>query len=400
MSLTPLACQRSRTRQVFRNSTSSFLFVTLCIVSGCASGLHGSRHAVPPLDALHRQCERLPILQRTLSDPGVPELPGQSLRGHTAHGAALELSPPTQHIAAIIGASDLLVDIGTLEASREYATDRGRIRSLELRQQLYDRLLLTSFEIDSVTAEGACEQARADRFMDRLEEIRDDRVRTLTIIAVVGDAIAGVLAGGLSLAAEATASAIASIGGGSIATGFGLAAFLSTEPHELRHERNLLREVWEGPEQPRLFQNSVWRYLTTASDDAPTLRESLIAQWREDGNLGTPGSETERHRIALFFGEGGLYSIDELRARADMFDSLRAVVNLMNQDLNLLFREVRRYTARDSRGREACPDCAQYHHTPHGKSDRPRPHPITRFEIVVMYNSCSGAFFSRVSFLT
>ena len=123
----------------------------------------------------------------------MPELPGQSSRGHTAHGAALELSPPTQHIAEIIGASDLLEEIGTLEASKEYATDRGRIRFLELRQQLYDRLLLTSFEIDSVTAEGACEQARADRFMDRLEEIRDDRVRTHTIIAVVGDAIAGVL---------------------------------------------------------------------------------------------------------------------------------------------------------------------------------------------------------------
>ena len=359
MSRTPLAYRRSSTGHVFRNSTRRFLCITLCIVSGCASGLHGSRHAVPPPETLHRQCERLPILQRALSDPSGPELPGQSSRGHTAHAVALQLSPPTQHLAAIIGASDLLDDMVALEASREYATDRGRIRFLELRQQLYDRLLLTSFEIDSVTAEGACEQARADRLMDQLQEIQDDRVRTKTIIAGVGDAIAGVLAGGLSLAAEATASAIASIGGGSIATGFGLAAFLSIEPHEFRHERNMLREVWEGPEQPRLFQNSVWRYLTTASDVAPTLRESLIAEWREDGNLGSPGSETERHRIALFFGEGGLYSLDELRARADMFDSLRAVVNLMNQDLNLLFREVRWYTARGSKGREACPDCAQ-----------------------------------------
>jgi len=142
------------------------------------------------------------------------------------------------------------------------------------------------------------------------------------------------------LAAEATASAIADIVGGSVATSFGLATFLSAEAHEFRHERNLLREVWEGPERPRLFQISVWRYLTTARDDAPTLRESLIAEWRQDGYLARPGSETERNRIALFFGEGGLYSIDELRARADMFDSLRAVVNLMNQDLNLFSQEV------------------------------------------------------------
>jgi len=328
------------TRQFLRNSTASFLLVAVCVVSGCASGLHGSVQAVPPRDALHRQCEPPPSLQRTLSETSVPELPGQSSRGQTAPAAAVELSTPTQNIAEIIGASDLLVEIAILNASEEYTTERGRIRYLDLRQQLYDRLLLTSFEIDSVTAEVACEQARADRLMDRLQEIRDNRVRTQTIIAVVGDAIVGVLAGGLSLAAEATASAIADIVGGSVATGFGLAAFRRAEAHEFRHERNLLREVWEGPEQPRLFQISVWRYLTTASDDATTLRETLIAEWRQDGYLGAQGSETERHRIALFFGEGGLYSIDELRARADMFDSLRALVNLMKQDLNLLFQGV------------------------------------------------------------
>src|SRR5215472_1207938 len=122
MSRTPLAYRRSSTGHVFRNSTRRFLVLTLCIVSGCASGLHGSRHAVPPPETLHRQCERLPILQRALSDPNVPELPGQSPRGHTAHGVALQLSPPTHHLAAIIGASDLLEDIVALEASREYAT--------------------------------------------------------------------------------------------------------------------------------------------------------------------------------------------------------------------------------------------------------------------------------------
>src|SRR5215469_18908142 len=154
MSRTPLAYRRSSTGHVFRNSTRRFLVLTLCVVSGCASGLHGSRHAGPPPDTLHHQCERLPILQRTLSDPSGPELPEQSMRGHTAHAAASQLSPPTRHLAAIIGASDLLEDMVALETSREYATDRGRIRLLELRQQLYDRLLLTSFEIARVTECG------------------------------------------------------------------------------------------------------------------------------------------------------------------------------------------------------------------------------------------------------
>jgi hypothetical protein len=45
-----------------------------------------------------------------------------------------------------------------------------------------------------------------------------------------------------------------------------------------------------------------------------SLRETLILRWREDGRLGTAGSDTERRRIALLFGPGGVYEIEDLRA--------------------------------------------------------------------------------------
>ena len=63
-------------------------------------------------------------------------------------------------------------------------------------------------------------------------------------------------------------------------------------------------------------------------------------RWREDGRLGPPGSETEQHRIELFFGKGGRYTIDELRARAAMLDLLETDISLMHQGMNRLIREL------------------------------------------------------------
>ncbi|HEY6260161.1 MAG TPA: hypothetical protein VIW47_01110, partial [Nitrospiraceae bacterium] len=52
------------------------------------------------------------------------------------------------------------------------------------------------------------------------------------------------------------------------------------------------------------------------------------------------GSETEQRRIALFFGEGGSYEIEDLRARAAMLDLLESDINLMSQDLERLMEEI------------------------------------------------------------
>ena len=87
----------------------------------------------------------------------------------------------------------------------------------------------------------------------------------------------------------------------------------------------------------------MWYYLNTRLMDDPaqqTLREHLIVRWREEGRLGKAGSEMERRRIELFFGDGGTYDIEELRARAAMLDLLETDISLMHQGLNRLIREL------------------------------------------------------------
>jgi hypothetical protein len=101
--------------------------------------------------------------------------------------------------------------------------------------------------------------------------------------------------------------------------------------------------VWIGPKESTLIPATVWRHLTRPLSEAPqhySLRESLILRWRQDGRLGEAGSEREQRRVALFFGNGGSYDIEDLRARSAMLDLLESDINLMSQDLERLLEEI------------------------------------------------------------
>lgn len=66
----------------------------------------------------------------------------------------------------------------------------------------------------------------------------------------------------------------------------------------------------------------------------------IIQGWRQEGRLGEPGSAIEEKRLALLFGEGGVYELQDLHARASMLGLLSSTVDMMHQDLELLIREV------------------------------------------------------------
>jgi hypothetical protein len=66
----------------------------------------------------------------------------------------------------------------------------------------------------------------------------------------------------------------------------------------------------------------------------------LIESWRQKGRLGEPGSATEQKRIPLLFGDGGVYELQDLRARSAMLGLLSSSVQKMHQDLEMLIRQV------------------------------------------------------------
>lgn len=293
----------------------------------------------PPID---EDFEGRCALTATLSRIPRASMPDRERRGFSSGRVPLQLSPQSLFIGETIDVLDLIQVIFDLEDRRE-EEPTTHLRLVEARQQLLYHVQSALLEVESTKAEVRCEKERADQLADRLQSRLDRNVQYLTVSAIIGGAVLGFASGGLFLAGAGTAGTAMSITGGVVETLLGILALQQHGYQRLQHKRNILGEVWVGPSQTDIVPEHVWIFLNRSLQEdlqKRSLRVTLIARWYQDGRLGTPGSETERYRRALFFGDGGLYDIDELRDRAAMLNLLEADVSLMTQDLNALMEEV------------------------------------------------------------
>ncbi|WP_447600401.1 hypothetical protein [Nitrospira sp. Nam80] len=313
----------------------------VCIASGCATSpttrlrLHG--------DVSTTRCEAPKTSEHLLPVVSSESGPVQS------DEEAIELSPIARQTAATIRVLGLLKRIPGLEREAQAQPDTIW-RLLWTRQQIIDRISLAAFDVSSTVAEIDCEESRADHVADGMQEVRQDRQERGLFMALIGGALIGVVAGSLSLAGLATASAANAILGGALSIGIGGAAtvFLGGE-HDFHHPRNHLRDLRDPPMQSALFPASVWRYLNGPSRTLPgdSVRDALLIYWGQDGRLGEPGSKTEQRRNELLFADGGIYDITTLRIRAEMLNHVKSEILRMGQDLNQLLYEVLAREAQD-----------------------------------------------------
>jgi len=264
---------------------------------------------------------------------------------HQGDPIAGALPARVRDVAAAIDVLGLLSDLRRLERG---AVERPEMawRLLTTRQQISHRIALAAFDVRSTVAELDCEESRADHVADGLREMLQERADRDLFLVFAGDLWIGVIAGSLLLTGQDTASAANAIFGGLFATGIGSASVFADETYEFRHPRNHLHDIREGPPQSTLFPASVWRYLSGPSWILPgeTIRQALLEYWKEEGRLRQPDAGSDNDAVKkpneLFFGEGGIYRIKELRLRAEMLDHLKSEVLRMGQDLNNLLYEV------------------------------------------------------------
>src|SRR5690349_2586991 len=197
------------------------LFVLLSFLTGCATQPKASLPSTrSSLEDEHR-CEPPQNLSRVIPQ----DLPPDGTNPLDEPPALPGFSPHARKIARIIGIEGLLARLVALEEDRARGADR-HVAILEVRQRISDRLLLVMLDIASASAEVNCKKERTDQLGDQLEEERIKRIEQLTIFAILGGALVGILSGGLSLAGEETAAAAGAITGGVLETVFGGAALL------------------------------------------------------------------------------------------------------------------------------------------------------------------------------
>ena len=302
------------------------LFLMCCLsgLAGCSVILPSTPHSTTP----ERSCAPLhpTRFQPQIEEPAADAQP------------ELSLSAQSLEVARVMNVVPLLTRLTALERAGETHS----MAFLELQQSLTDRLLLTLFEISSLTAELVCERDRADQVADRMDEIDASVVKRLTLASIVIGGVAAVVSGGLGLAGAASdASDAAALAGGVVSAVFGGTALFAGSKQHFSHERNLLGELWENPEQSRALSPAIWCFLQGhRTDEARNTREEIMQAWRQQGRLGAPGSAGEQARIALIFGPGGTYTSTDLRARASMLETFEAHIQLLSEELESFLREM------------------------------------------------------------
>ncbi|HEU4684897.1 MAG TPA: hypothetical protein VFS39_10390 [Nitrospira sp.] len=310
------------------------LLLVFAVSLGCAGSHGGGAASETAADDFEGRC--------ALSAKPSVRPPGDAFRG-TSGGVVppSTLSRTSRTIAEILG---VLSVVGTIAELERRAPDNPEsfLGLVAARQYLWIQIGWALSEVQSAAAEARCEKERADQLADRLQASLNREVRALTLSAILAGAVFGFASGGLFLAGASTAGTAVSLSGGVVETvlaGFGLA---QDRTQMLRHSRNILREVWQGRASDAALPEIVWRFLNQPLEEEElhrSLRETMVRRWRDDGRLGEPGSDQERLRLALFFGDGGPYHIGDLRARAAMLSLLEADIHLMTQDLNLFLQE-------------------------------------------------------------
>ncbi|WP_203072171.1 hypothetical protein [Falsiroseomonas ponticola] len=305
------------------------------LLAGCAM----DPAAAPPRAVSDRLCA-----SRAGDPPAVPRAPVAA--GDRDQLAAVGYSPVALRAADAVGAVPLM-----LRLDAPAGTAGAPAARLAARQELVERILQGMLDAAGTIAEIDCEGERGDQLRTRLQAVQDRRARQLGVAGLLLGAGTAALTGGLSLAGAAAAGSVAGIAGGAAEASAAGALLFGTPPTgHLSTPRNLLREVWERPVEPRLIPASVWRYLSYPDRGSASQLDLLLAEWRTPEMLGPPGSELERRNASVLFGEAGEYTPGLLEVRDKMLDLLEASIALMHQDLRTLLSEVRGRVARGSAG--------------------------------------------------
>jgi len=244
-------------------------------------------------------------------------------------------------IANAIGIIDLLKEY--VEAEKTYSSNpslENKVEILDLDRKIANAIQRASLEISAVASEIDCEEERADQLSSYLKKKEDDRETRLTVAAISVGAIAAIASGILfTIDEHGSADNLVEAGGGIVEAVLGFMIFTSKPKVAFSHTRNHLEEIWNGKETSPLFPAHVWyyfNYFNPGKPKEPSLRVQILRSWKAIYEWEKNENRHNHNLIELFFGKGGQYTSEQLKARARMLDQLQANITLMKQDLTQL----------------------------------------------------------------
>jgi len=224
---------------------------------------------------------------------------------------------------------DLKRDLDTADLAK-------RLTILELKQRIDHKINMASLEVSAVASEMDCEEERTSQVANYLKGSENETESKLTIAAIVVGATGAITTGGV-IENEAASNTVG-IATGITEASLGLLMLFNNRKIDFYHQRNALREVWQGNPVSSNFPPFVWYYLNYTDPDKgiSSVRREIIDKWKNFGQISEREDEEGHVLTPIYFGDGGKYTTEELVNRADMYDQLESHITLMKQGLKAL----------------------------------------------------------------
>jgi uncharacterized protein (DUF302 family) len=257
---------------------------------------------------------------------------------------ASRLSPEAMEVAQQIGVASLLERM----SDDRQADDHRFIELLAVRQEISERLLGASLEIDSANADIDFEIEHIRSIRSDLQSKRDRAQNIINVASLVTGGTLGVVATALQFK-----SSTADLGNGiGVAGGASSVALSLTGIHmqgggrrTLGDSPRMLAAIFgrtpATPDARSEYPKVAWEYLNSAQPskpDAGSRKDQLIAKWRREGRIEQEGSGNSRQpkleRATSDISTVKRLNIDALNDRVQMLLDVRATLNLMKRDLS------------------------------------------------------------------
>ncbi|WP_343663084.1 hypothetical protein [Chryseobacterium mucoviscidosis] len=239
----------------------------------------------------------------------------------------------------ILNALDNLDEVHEIMELKKDTSLESQVKVLQLKSKINSKITIALTELDAVAAEFDCEGERVAQIGNYVDNLNDSRNNKLILLSIVTGAAASVAGG---IVKDNSWSKAIDIGGGVLGAGFGLATLNPKgKKVEFIHQRNLLRDVWNGKLQSPNFPPFIW-YMYTEKKFSNREQQSIISSMKERWLHYQFDDDKKRADESVILSDGGFYRSDDLHNRAAMLNQMQSATRTINQNINYLLLDLDR----------------------------------------------------------
>lgn len=247
----------------------------------------------------------------------------------------LRFSPKSIRLAIAYGISTELKEFVKLE--KKHNALKGSKKNpdhIELETKIYRRIQMMNKDVSATASEFRCYVDRFTEIVNQMKAMEDDIVESNTLYAILTGAVFTLIQGGAVYNNPLTEAA--TIIGGLAVTYFSYKAYRPTLTIEFKPKSTNLKELWYKAETSKNYSSALWFIMNKdLIKDEPPIRDLVVKRWLENGFLGKEGDKEDRDfHINLFFGEGGVSTLEHISNRKEMNNELKGLIQLLEQDVN------------------------------------------------------------------